>query len=241
MAHQYAEFIYKGKKMPQRKFLYLDLPRKAVVAEIGVFDGENAKVIMENNPPREFYLIDPWWKYANYTEMETADINLNQAREKVYDFFEKKPNVGIIEEFSVEASQTFENHYFDWVFIDGCHKYESIKMDLAYWLPKLKKGGYLCGHDFSGIDQWKWEGVHGAVIEFVIKYIEKKPEVIDELYQTHGKEWYKGITPIKIAEILWECKSFKHFQGNARSFKIQVGEWADDLDYEQVIKESHEH
>jgi glyoxylase-like metal-dependent hydrolase (beta-lactamase superfamily II) len=36
------------------------------------------------------------------------------------------------------------------VFIDGDHKYESVKEDIKLWLPKTKK--LICGHDYQGED-----------------------------------------------------------------------------------------
>jgi hypothetical protein len=50
---------------------------------------------------------------------------------------------------SVGASQRYENGSLDFVFIDGGHSYKEVKADIQAWLPKVKKGGVLAGHDYS--------------------------------------------------------------------------------------------
>lgn len=35
------------------------------------------------------------------------------------------------------------------VFIDGDHSYESCRADIVAWLPKVRRGGILAGHDYS--------------------------------------------------------------------------------------------
>jgi len=43
----------------------------------------------------------------------------------------------------------YPNGWFDIVFIDADHSYEGVKSDIHLWLPKVKSGGILAGHDFN--------------------------------------------------------------------------------------------
>lgn len=60
---------------------------------------------------------------------------------------------------SAEAADDFEGGSVDAVFIDADHSYEAVKRDILAWLPKVKGGGMICGHDFDE------PGVKQAVVE----------------------------------------------------------------------------
>jgi predicted O-methyltransferase YrrM len=62
---------------------------------------------------------------------------------------------------SLEASKLYANKSLDFVFIDASHEYEDIKNDIIHWLPKVKIGGILAGHDMV------WPGVARAVSELI--------------------------------------------------------------------------
>jgi len=55
--------------------------------------------------------------------------------------------VGIIVLSSVEAARTFENRSLDFVFIDGSHVYSDVRDDIVAWLPKIRSGKTIAGHD----------------------------------------------------------------------------------------------
>lgn len=60
-----------------------------------------------------------------------------------------------IRKTSLEAVNSYDNRSLDFVFIDASHKYNDIKADILAWYPKVKKGGYLCGHDYKGFPDVK--------------------------------------------------------------------------------------
>lgn len=49
------------------------------------------------------------------------------------------------------------------VYIDGDHAYEAVRDDIKAWLPKIKHGGILAGHDYGA----GWPGVQKAVDEIL--------------------------------------------------------------------------
>ena len=49
---------------------------------------------------------------------------------------------------SVDAAKKYPDKSLDFVFIDGDHKYDAVCEDIRAWLPKVKPGGLLAGHDY---------------------------------------------------------------------------------------------
>jgi len=49
---------------------------------------------------------------------------------------------------SLDASNKFADSTLDFVYVDGCHQYESVLQDMSIWWPKIRPGGILAGHDY---------------------------------------------------------------------------------------------
>jgi hypothetical protein len=62
---------------------------------------------------------------------------------------------------TVDAAGLYEDGTFDFVFLDADHTYAGVKGDIAAWLPKIKRGGAIMGHDY----QPAFPGVMRAVDE----------------------------------------------------------------------------
>jgi hypothetical protein len=69
-----------------------------------------------------------------------------------------KSIITTVRKSSTEAACDFENASLDFVFIDAGHQYDDIYADISAWLPKVKPGGWLAGHDYGSS-----EGVRNAV------------------------------------------------------------------------------
>ena len=57
-------------------------------------------------------------------------------------------NVEFIRETSMSAVKLFQDRSLDFVYIDGDHRYDFIRDDLAGWSKKVRSGGILSGHDY---------------------------------------------------------------------------------------------
>lgn len=133
--------------------------------EIGVFEGENAKSLRSLFPDMHLYLVDPWNLTDDYLK-DGGPISQQQAVmdaaffQVLHDFFEDT-KTQILRLSSFEASQRIEGP-LDLVFIDGDHSYEGVKQDISLWLPKVRSGGIISGHDY---DYPELPGVRKAVDE----------------------------------------------------------------------------
>ena len=72
------------------------------------------------------------------------DDAYKETQSKFYD----NSNVQIIKKNSMEAACSFEDNFFDYIYIDAEHSYEAVKQDLNCWYPKLKNNGYIFGDDY---------------------------------------------------------------------------------------------
>lgn len=123
-----------------------------LIAEIGVNQGETSKIFRQLFPQAHLYLIDPWKISTEYMMSATPISRKNKHYEKAYktvsEEFKEDPKTTVLRMTSVEALLHTPDH-FDLVFIDANHEYKQIKQDILSWLPKVRPGGILAGHDYD--------------------------------------------------------------------------------------------
>lgn len=167
-----------SKYMGRAEALLRRIPPDAKGAEVGVFEGEMSAYLFEKNKTLNLILVDTWkqpapnspYRLSGDLKAQLSQRDYNSAKEKTIvntsSFSERRK---IIQSTSIEASNQIENESLDFVFIDADHTYDAVKADIQAWLPKIKPGGYLCGHDFLFSDKNKAFGVKRAVEEAVVQ------------------------------------------------------------------------
>ena len=119
-----------------------------IVAEIGLWIGDNALHLMGLNLDRLF-LIDP---YKEYRGDNHSQADVDEAMRIALPTIASHPNAcktSFVRMESVEAAMLFADGYFDYVYIDGNHYFDAVSKDIEEWWPKVKVGGYFAGHDYS--------------------------------------------------------------------------------------------
>lgn len=140
--------------------LFSELGFKRIV-EVGVCDGTYSKILLKANPQATVYGVDPFIPYKEYGDYQRKS-SIDRYHEKAKKLLEY-PNYVLIEKFSVEAAKTFLDESVDAVYIDANHKFEFVVEDIKAWLPKIRKGGILAGHDYAKIKQPTNTHVYQAV------------------------------------------------------------------------------
>ena len=128
-----------------------------VGVEIGVYRGQNSEELLAAFPSLYLYLVDLWkeWSVGDpYYETRHMGKQTQEQWNAVYDEartrIEKfRDRAQILQEESVVASSRFGQGELDFVFIDADHSYEAVKKDIQSWLPKIRKGGLISGHDYG--------------------------------------------------------------------------------------------
>jgi len=116
-----------------------------IMAEVGVRDGRTTFHLLDQNPNLIIYAVD-----KSITGFYNANIKKRYGNRLVP-----------IQAISNVGATFIEDCSLDLVFIDADHSYDWVKKDIAAYKPKLKKSGWLTGHDID------YPGVHKAVTEII--------------------------------------------------------------------------
>ena len=141
-----------------------------VIGEIGVFKGDFSKIIFKINRPKELHLFDIFTGDMFSGDKDGENIvwtNLDQEYELIKKYFSQHNNVFMHKGKSQDSLSKFSDNYFDMIYIDGDHSYEGVSVDLELAIHKVKRNGYICGHDYHPVH---FTGVFNAVNDFCKKY-----------------------------------------------------------------------
>ena len=106
----------------------LSLPMDSTIIAVDTFRGEDLeplKYVQEHGPVMSDFIRVHEEVRAMRPDLKTSILTMR----------------------SVDAAQFVIDGSCDGIFIDGDHRTGAVLDDIRAWLPKLKPGGLLCGHD----------------------------------------------------------------------------------------------
>lgn len=147
--------------------------------EIGCFEGVSTELFAK--ACGKLFAVDPYdnenVEFNNW--LETKGTTIQEVFEKFKERIAQYPNVVFMQDYSQDNHRAHLDESLDFVYIDGAHDYLSVIRDIENFLPKIKSGGIIAGHD------WNFE--YGQVSQAVM-YMLGEPEA---LYPDTSWVWRK--------------------------------------------------
>lgn len=150
----------------------------AVFVEVGAYKGRSAAYmateIVNSRKDIEFHVVDLWDEATFLRDMDAHPYEPATLAEFEKNVLPVNDKICRYQDDSAHAAEPFEETSVDFVFIDGDHRYEGVKRDILAWLPKVKPGGVIAGHDHTH----EYPGVVRAVAE-----------IFGSDFEVHGSSW----------------------------------------------------
>lgn len=149
-------------------FLISEAPPNSLIVEIGSWRGKSTSYLgveaINSGKNIQIDAVDLWFTpnsgynvSENYEEVfPEKNIYVPDEHSMYIQFIKnmsKLRNVRPIRMCSWEAAEIYDNYSVFAVYIDGDHRYEAVKKDIAAWYNKVMIGGIISGHDiFNNAD-----------------------------------------------------------------------------------------
>ena len=152
-----------------REEFILSLNNNISILEIGTLAGDYADLLLKINP-KNLDLLDTY---------ESNDIhglnrfNKNNHYEYVKNKYKDYKNIKLIKGLSDLMLPVLNKKYYDYIYIDADHKYESINNDLYNSIKLLKENGIIGLNDYLMFD--KNNNEYGTVFA-VNKFLHDNPD-----------------------------------------------------------------
>ncbi len=152
------EHLSNCRVLSSREDLLNYIPKRGIVAEVGVAEGYYSRIILDTLSPQKLYMIEYDHDYVELLRRRFSE-EINQGV------------VEIMEGDSVKMLDKLKDDSLDFVFLDATHDYEHPKNELQICKDKVKDSGIIAGHDYTRFSMWESGqfGVIEAVNEFIIQ------------------------------------------------------------------------
>lgn len=139
------------------------------VVEVGVQRGDFSNIVLSKWHGSTYVMVDVWQHMPGYRDICNVS---DQQQEAVYEAAmavaeRYAPRVKVLIGESVLMAEEFADGSLDAVYLDADHSKAAVLADLEAWMPKIRRGGAICGHDYlDGVLPEGDFGVKSAVLEF---------------------------------------------------------------------------
>ena len=141
------------------------------VVEVGVWRGALCREVLRQHKDVEMVLVDPWlagkpgepWYESGSKMARSTQAQVDRVMAEALESLEFAcGRYEVLRDTSLFAASTFPDRTADLVFIDADHSYQGVREDVTAWLPKVRPGGWIGGHDYQSP---RFPGVARAVHE----------------------------------------------------------------------------
>jgi len=139
-----------------------ETPRGSTIVEVGCYVGDSLVYLATRSLPKRLRVIGVDWGLGmpdidapgplpRFSQPNANMLLVNLKATRI------PGSVPVIMWDSAYAASLIADRSCFCVFIDAAHDMESVRRDIRAWMPKIERGGILCGHDYD------WDGVREAV------------------------------------------------------------------------------
>jgi predicted O-methyltransferase YrrM len=129
------------------------LPCNINMIEIGSYSGESTELFLESGKIKTLVVID-YFKDNNQDVLFPMEEVYNSFKTRILDNYD----ISLFKMPSDITLPLLQNEYFDFIYIDGSHDFESVLADIKMSLPLLKEHAIIGGHDYCD----SWPGIQQA-------------------------------------------------------------------------------
>jgi hypothetical protein len=137
------------------------------MCELGVNRGFTTKKLIKYYKPEYYLAVDLFRKFdtPGFIQENTTQKEWDAIFEGLCAYSDslEGTHLQLMREDTADCAMCYFDASFDFVFIDADHSYSGCLRDIDAWLPKVRKGGIIAGHDYSKKEDK--QGVNKAVQE----------------------------------------------------------------------------
>lgn len=155
----------------------LYLPKNSIGVELGLWCAQTSCLIAQKcSNVAKIYGVDFYVPAMNTIEnIFIGKKEIEYAKSLAIhniEFSGVSEKIEIIEDFSLNAVNNFNDNSLDFVFWDCPTTYDAVVLDLDAWYKKLKDGGIMSGHD--------WHLIKDIVISFKNTVVSKSEIIVND-------------------------------------------------------------